>query len=391
VSTGMMLQFRATLSYEPLGVVGVIGPWNMPMMTPMGSIAFALAAGNTVVFKPSELTPLTGRALVEAGQAVLPEGVLQVVTGDGVTGHALSSSAVDKVAFTGSTATGRKVVMAAAQNLTPVVMELGGKDPMIVTAKANLDEAARAAVYGSVALTGQACVSVERIYVEDPVYDAFVERVVAGTRSVTAGDTTQCHIGAMTRPEQIEVVRTQVMDALSRGARALVGGLDSIGQPFVEPIVLVDVTPDMQVMREETFGPVVCIMRVRDVEHAIALANDTTYGLGASVFAGPDGEAIAARLRTGMAAVGCVWAPVLISSLPFGGVSDSGFGRIHGDDGLREFARPKATAIKRRGMPSPLEFKEPGSDIAVMRRTTRVLWASGWMDRIGEWLRLIGF
>src|SRR5581483_11620515 len=277
----LMKAKRAYTSYIPRGVIGVIGPWNFPFSLTIGEAIPALMAGNAVVIKPSEVTP--GSALIGgelARQAGLPDGLLQVVTGFGETGQHLIDF-VDMVSFTGSVETGRKVAARCGQLLKPVTLELGGKDPMIVLRDANLERAANACVYGGLANAGQVCVSVERVYVEAPVYDEFVAKVVDKVKQVRQGppEAGAVEVGSMTFPPQIDKVERHVNDAVARGARVLAGGKRRTDLPglFFEPTVLVDVTHDMDVMRDETFGPVIPIMRVRDEDEAVRLANDSRY------------------------------------------------------------------------------------------------------------------
>jgi acyl-CoA reductase-like NAD-dependent aldehyde dehydrogenase len=387
VSAGILANFRAVIHYLPLGVVGVIGPWNYPLFTPMGSISSALAAGNAVVFKPSELTPLVGMEIAAIAAASLGHpDLVQVVTGYGATGSALARAGVDKVSFTGSTATGRKVMAAAAETLTPVLMELGGKDPMIVAADADVDEAAEAAVYGALTNAGQTCISIERVYVAAPIYDRFVDRVVDLARAVRPGQ----DIGPMTRPEQVDVVREHVRDAVDRGARALVGGPDAVDGAFVSPTVLVDVTDDMRVMREETFGPVLPIMRVADTDEALRRANALPYGLGSAVFGKQGVRALAGALRTGMTSINATLAFAAMPSLPFGGVGESGFGRIHGDDGLREFVRVHSVAEARFGLPKSLDLlslRQAEGTYERLRMLIDQLYGGGAVDKAGSLLR----
>lgn len=389
VKTGLMANIRATISYHPLGVIGVIGPWNYPLFTPMGSIGYALAAGNTVVFKPSELTPLIGKLLEEIAADSLPDrNILQTVTGDGRTGGALASSHVDKLAFTGSAATGRKVMAAAAENLTPVVMELGGKDPMIVAADADAGVAARYAVYGSLTNAGQACVSVERCYVVGDNYDSFVEAATdAASKVKVGGDDAQ--IGAITRPQQVDIIRDHLEDAITKGAKVLSGGPGKITGNFVEPTVLVDVTDDMKIMREETFGPVLPIIRVDSAEEAIERANDTDYGLGSSVFGQAGIVEMAERIKSGMTSINSVMAFSAIPSLPFGGIGESGFGRIHGDEGLKEFSRTKAIAEQKFSVPGlTMEFApNQKSATSLMKTLTKQAFGGGVVDRLQERMR----
>jgi acyl-CoA reductase-like NAD-dependent aldehyde dehydrogenase len=389
VSPGLLANYRATVSYHPLGVIGVIGPWNYPIFTPMGSIAYALAAGNTVVFKPSELTPLVGVKIGEiAARSIAIPNVLQVVTGAGATGGALAKAAVDKIAFTGSTATGKKVMQAAAERLTPVLMELGGKDPMIVTEDADVAKAAEAAVFGALTNAGQACISVERVYVHESIYDRFVEKVVEEVRNVKVGGD-DGHLGAMTSPQQVGIVKAHLEDAVARGAKALTGGPAAISGNFIQPTVLVDVTPEMKVMAEETFGPVIPIVKVRSTEEAVQAANATRFGLGSAVF-GKRAREIADRIRAGMTSVNSVMAFSAITSLPFGGIGDSGFGRIHGDEGIKEFTRTKATAEEAFALPMNLmSFRLPKGTYERIRGMIKTLYGDGAVSKAQDFLRRI--
>jgi acyl-CoA reductase-like NAD-dependent aldehyde dehydrogenase len=350
VSTWPVVVKKATVNYAPYGVVGVISPWNYPLTVPMQAIASALGAGNAVVLKPSELTPLTGVLL---GEAVASAGrdLVHVVTGDGRTGEALVRSGVDKVSFTGSPLTGRRIMAAAADTLTPVVMELGGKDPMIVCADADLDRAARAAVAGAFSNAGQTCIAVERALAVESVYEPFLERVVAATRSLRQGTEPDAHVGAITRPPQIDVIERRLKDAVARGARVLVGGgrRDDLLGRFFAPTVVADVTRDMELMRDETFGPVLPVMKVADADEAIEVANDSDYGLNASVFTRDRAVArrIADQLVSGGVNLNDALLGAAIPGLPFGGEKWSGFGRVHGEEGLREFSRVKSVVEDR--------------------------------------------
>jgi acyl-CoA reductase-like NAD-dependent aldehyde dehydrogenase len=344
---------RLVLRYRPLGLVGVIGPWNYPLTNSFGDCIPALAAGNSVILKPSEVTPLTSLLLADGlRECGLPEDVLQVATGRGPTGEALID-AVDMVMFTGSTETGRKVMARAARTLTPVALELGGKDPMIVLSDADLERAANAAVYYSMLNTGQTCISIERAYVEASVYDAFVAKVTEKARALRHGVPAgpgSVEVGAMTHGPQVDVVERHVEDARAKGARVLVGGARGAraGQWF-EPTVLADVTHDMAIMREETFGPTLPIMRVADADEAVRLANDSPYGLGASVFSGDvaRGEAIARRLDTGSACVNDALVNYYALELPMGGAKASGMGYRHGAGGIRKFTQHQALLVSR--------------------------------------------
>jgi aldehyde dehydrogenase (NAD+) len=368
----LMINQKATLSYPPYGVVGVIGPWNYPVFTPMGSIAYALAAGNTVVFKPSEYTPGVGAWLVNSFAEVAADPpALQLVTGYGDTGAALCRARIDKLAFTGSGATGRAVMATCAENLTPVLIECGGKDPLIVDADADLDAAADAAVWGGLSNAGQTCVGVERVYVLDAVADRFLELVRGKAAALHAGAGPDADFGPMTMPSQVDVVAGQIREALDAGAHPLVGGADSVAAPFIDPVVLTDVPENCTAITEETFGPLLTINRVPDIEEAVRRANATHYGLGAAVFSRANGRAIAAALRCGMVAVNGVISFAGIPALPFGGVGESGFGRIHGDDGLREFARPHAVATQR--FTPPIALTTFARTPAAMPRTLRLV------------------
>jgi acyl-CoA reductase-like NAD-dependent aldehyde dehydrogenase len=340
----------STLEYQPLGVVGVIGPWNYPVFTPMGSLAYALAAGNAVVFKPSEFTPAVGAWLVNSFAEVVPEQpVLQLVTGPGQTGGFLARSAVSKIAFTGSAATAKKVMAACAQNLTPMVAECGGKDAFVVAADADLDAAADAAAWGALSNAGQTCIGVERVYVAEGVYHTFLEKLAERVACIRPGADREADYGPMTMPGQIDVIEKHIADALARGGRSVVGGIASIRRPFVGPVILADVPEESRAVTDETFGPTVTVTKVADLDEGVRLANDSRYGLGGTIFSGNKKAAMAAArsLRSGMTAINSVVAFASVPALPFGGSGDSGFGRIHGADGLREFARPKAITRQR--------------------------------------------
>jgi acyl-CoA reductase-like NAD-dependent aldehyde dehydrogenase len=370
VHAGLLAANQAcTLEYPPLGVVGVIGPWNYPVFTPMGSIAYALAAGNAVVFKPSEYTPGVGHWLADTfAEAVTGPPVFQVITGLGETGAALCRADIDKLAFTGSSATGRKVMAACAENLTPVLMECGGKDAMIVDDDADISAAADAALWGAMSNGGQTCIGIERAYVTERNYEAFVRELTSRARSIEAGTS----YGPITMPSQVKIIERHVTEALEAGGRAVVGGLGSIRAPFVDPIVLVDVPQEASAIREETFGPTLTVTKVRDAEQAIEEANATGYGLAGAVFGKARAMEIARRMRTGMTSVNSVIAFATAPELPFGGIGESGFGRIHGDDGLREFARAKSITRQRFALPVPLmSFRRPAAATGVLLRAIK--------------------
>lgn len=377
VSPGfLMVNQAASVEYRPLGVVGVIGPWNYPVFTPMGSIAYALAAGNAVVFKPSEYTPGVGEWLAATFLETVGRPVFQVVTGFGETGAALCAADVDKVAFTGSTATGKRVMAACAETLTPVVIEAGGKDALLVDEDAALPAAAEAALWGACANAGQTCAGVERVYVHERVYDDFLAELLAQAKTVRAEEGGQ--VGPITMPKQIDVIRRHIDDAIARGGKALIGGPDAVGERFVQPTVLVDVPEDSAAVQEETFGPTVTVRKVKDMDEAVELANATSYALGSTVFSKSHGMEIAQRLRVGMTAINGVISFAGIPTLPFGGVGDSGFGRIHGPDGLREFTYPHAIARQRFKPAIALtSFKRTEKQEGQLVKVTKALYGRG--------------
>jgi succinate-semialdehyde dehydrogenase / glutarate-semialdehyde dehydrogenase len=371
-----LLNFQARVAYEPLGVIGIITPWNAPVYTAFCGMAYALAAGNAVILKPSEISAATGVYAAESfyqANPDAPDGLVSWISGFGETGAALCRSEIDKLGFTGSVPTGRRVMQACAENLTPVLLELGGKDATVVAEDADIDAAAQSIVWGSMWNSGQACVGVERVYVVEKVRDEFLAKVKANAEQVTVGLDELSDIGPMTVPGQIEIIRRHVTDALDKGGTALVGGLDSIQPPYVHPIVLVDVPEDSAAVREETFGPVIVINTVPDVEEAIRRANATDFGLASSVFSASHGEQIAAQLRAGGTTINSVMTFVGIPSLPFGGVGDSGFGRFHGDDGLREFTRAKATTRKKFNMGEDMQrFPRKKDDFDIVYKVVKL-------------------
>lgn len=350
VPSGWLLTKRAYTEREPYGVIGVIGPWNFPVLNVMRAVMAGLVTGNAVVLKPSEATPLSALRLRElAIEAGFPADTFQVATGDGSTGRALLQAGVDKISFTGSVATGRAVAREAADRLIPLTLELGGKDPILVLEDADPARAARAAANGAFYNAGQICVSLERAYVTAPVYDRFVEELVRATERLRVGPPEQqdADVGAMTLESQVDAVERQVQDAVRRGARVLTGGRRVEGGRFYAPTVLVDVAPDMDVMRHETFGPVLPVMKVADEAHALRLANDSGFALGASVWGRAGADRTAAALRAGMVCINDALVNGAVAALPFGGAAESGYGRVYGDDGLRELTRSRSLLIDR--------------------------------------------
>jgi acyl-CoA reductase-like NAD-dependent aldehyde dehydrogenase len=333
---------------EPHGLIGIISPWNYPFSIPATESISALLTGNAVVLKPSELTSMNGLKLASLlHEAGVPEDVFQVVVGDGSTGSALLNAEIDKLVFTGSVVTGRRIALAAAARLLPVVLELGGKDPMLVLDDADVDVASSGAVWGSFANCGQACLSVERCYVHRSLYDAFLEACVQKTKRLRVGNgiDPQTEIGPLIYERQLRNVELHVEDARERGARVLTGGsrLPEVGPNFYAPTVLADVTHEMHIMREETFGPVLPVVAFDTDEDAIRLANDSDYGLAASVWTRDRarGESLAKRIHAGTVMVNDAIACFGISEAPHGGFKASGLGRTHGRFGLEEMVRIK--------------------------------------------------
>ncbi len=393
----LFLTKKTRLVRRPLGVVGVIGPWNFPILNNAADCVAPLLAGNAVVLKPSEVTPLISLRLAELWRRVgNPADVFRIVTGRGATGAALVER-VDGVIFTGSVATGRKVAARAGERLIPCVTELGGKSPFVVLASANLERAAEAAAWSSYFNSGQGCIRTERIYVVESVADRFeallAERVRALRQRVPdpAGDEA-CDLGAVTLPRQLEVVERHLADALGKGARVAAGGkrrTELVGN-FFEPTLLLGATQEMAVMREETFGPLVAVMRVRDTEEALHLANDSHLGLNATVFGAPDeAMALARRVDSGQVIVNDVLVNYLVVDAPLGGWKQSGLGVRHGVEGLRQWTQTQAITV-RRPLLAPVErliakflaFPYDPRVLAVLRRAMRLLYRRGLVEKL---------
>ncbi|MBL9106806.1 MAG: aldehyde dehydrogenase family protein [Myxococcales bacterium] len=358
-ASGLLPHKSARVEYIPLGVIGVIAPWNFPFHNFFCPVIPALFAGNAVVIKVSELATWSSLEYVKIFEEVLTRRghareLVQVVTGYGETGSALVTSGVDKIFFTGSPQNGRRVMAAAAETLTPVVLELGGKDPMIVCDDAEVEQAVSTALFGVFNACGQMCVGAERLYVFPRVYDRFVAEVADRARALRQGPPlgeVEVDLGAMTMPRQLEIIQSLVDDAVAKGARVLIGGHVRHDLPgnYYPPTILVDVDHSMRITQEEQFGPVMVIMRVESEAEAIARANDCPYGLGSSVFTKDPrrAERLARGIQAGMTTVNDFGLAYMIQSLPFGGVKISGFGKINGREGLRACCNEKAIVTDR--------------------------------------------
>jgi acyl-CoA reductase-like NAD-dependent aldehyde dehydrogenase len=371
----LMANMSATVERSPLGVVGVIGPWNYPIFTPIGSIAYALAAGNTVVFKPSEYTPGVGMWMDESFNTVAPfAGIFTTITGLAETGNALCTSAINKLSFTGSTRTAKLVAAACATQMTPVVLECGGKDPVIVASDANIDRAVDATMWSAMANAGQSCIGAERVYVDERVADIFIEKAIALASTLKAGAPGEGNYGASTMPSQIGVISSHIKAAIKDGGKFAYGSMKSIQEPFVQPVILVDVSESSAAVREETFGPIIIINRVKSMKEAIELSNNSRYGLGANIWSKRQGKKIASQLQCGMVAINSTFSFAAISSVPFGGVKESGYGRIHGPEGLLEYTYARTVVRTRVNLPLKiLSFKRTAATDRLIVRASRLL------------------
>lgn len=394
--SGLLMHKAARVEYQPLGVVGVICPWNFPFHNILCPTVPALFAGNAVIAKTSEWTAWSAADFQAMFDEVLTKAgysrdLVQVITGDGETGRALVNSGVEKIFFTGSPENGRKVMAAAAQTLTPVVLELGGKDPMIICDDADLNQAVGSAMLGVFTACGQMCVAAERLYVFDGIYDRFVDAVVRRARSLRQGPPSQdaggqFDVGALTMPRQLEIIERQIQDAVKKGARVLVGGRrnPSLTGQFFEPTVVVDCDHSMDLVKQETFGPVMTIIRVHSEEEAIRLANDSSYGLGSSVFTknSQRAERIARGISAGMTVVNDYGIAYMVQSAPFGGVRISGFGRINGREGLRSCCHIKTVVTDKLPIHMPISlYPIRSGTFPMLDGAVRLFYGNGLRDR----------
>lgn len=336
---------KSYVEYRPMGPILIISPWNFPFHLSMAPMVSALIAGNSVILKPSPETIYIGKIVERIFKSLdFPKDVLQVVYGDNGSGFAskLIEMKPSKVFFTGSTETGKKILKQASEHMIPVDLELGGKDPMIVFKDANLERAASAAIWGAFTNSGQVCLSVERLYVQEEIYDEFISLLKGKIGEIWQGNEPYADMGCMTSLKQIDKVKEHIEDAKQNGAKAHSKGAMVDGNRFMPPTILTDVNHTMKVMREETFGPVLPVMKFNEEEEAIFLANDSEYGLGAYVFTSDSNKAsrVASKLEAGMIGINEVIIPVANIDLPFGGVKASGIGRYHGEEGLRTFTNP---------------------------------------------------
>jgi acyl-CoA reductase-like NAD-dependent aldehyde dehydrogenase len=389
VGTAPLLTKHAHKQYEPLGVVAVISPWNYPFMLPALPAVGALVAGNAVVLKPSEIAPQSGRllgVLLQEALADFPD-LVQVVEGDGTVGAALVRAGVDKVAFIGGGLTGRKVLLAAAESLTPVVLELGGNDVAIVCDDANVARAAAGIVWGAMSNAGQCCIGIERAVVAASVHDAFVTALRRELGRLRLGTGEDADMSRLIFPPQRAILDRLVDDAVAQGATAerwpVPPGPE--GERFYPPTLLLGATPAMEVNRSEAFGPLLSVMQVQSDDEAVAIANGGPYGLSPSIWTKRRGRArrLAARLEAGLITVNDHLVGFAVPGLPYGGVKGSGFGRLMGDEGLLEFVRVKSVAGARLTLPrEPQWFPYRPRHVALARRLLAVWYAPGFLAKL---------
>ncbi|MBC8293523.1 MAG: aldehyde dehydrogenase family protein [Proteobacteria bacterium] len=388
VSTHLLKTKKAISTYKPRGVIGMITPWNFPLTLTIGEAIPALMAGNGVVIKPASATPLCAELCCRlADEAGLPEGLLATVTGRGGTGDTLIDF-VDMVSFTGSVETGRKVQIRCAEQLKPTTMELGGKDPAIVCADANLDRAANGCVWGSMVNLGQVCMSIERVYAHEDIYDEFVDKVVNVVGQIRQGQGEDADVGSIIHPPQRDIVEDQLDKARASGATVLAGGTrPDMEGCWYQPTVLVDVNHDMEIMQEETFGPVIAIQKVKDDAEAIRLANDSRFGLSASVWSRDKEGAtnIARRVEAGAVCVNDHMIHMLIPEVPMGGIKESGIGRRNGEEGIRKFCSQQTIVIDRFGTnKEPIWYPAPKVLAGVLRKVLNLLYRSSWKNKLAS-------
>lgn len=371
----LMANMSATVERSAMGVIGVIGPWNYPLYTPVGSISYALAAGNTVVFKPSEYTPGVGVWLEEVFNEVAPfADIFTTITGLAQTGTSLCQSGINKLSFTGSTRTAKLVAAQCAAVMVPVILECGGKDPVIVASDADIKRAVDSTMWSAMANAGQSCIGAERVYVDESVADEFISRAVELASQIHAGAPGDANYGPATMPSQLKVIQSHIKAAIADGGTSVFGGPQSVKPPFVQPVILIDVPEDSIAMQSETFGPVIIINRVATMNEAIELSNASAYGLGANVWSKRKGKRIASQLHCGMVAINSTFAFAAIPSVPFGGVKDSGSGRVHGPEGLLEYTFARTVVRSRFYLPLHfLSFKRRPQDDRLVIKLTRIL------------------
>lgn len=402
VGSGLLVHKRARIEYVPLGVVACIVPWNYPLQNIISSVVAPLMAGNAVVVKASEAVAWsTARFQQITDEALKKEGfspdTVQIINGFGDTGAALVRSGVQKILFIGSVTNGRRIIEGSAEHLTPVVMELGGKDPLIVCEDADIPKAVHSALGGTFINLGQNCIASERIIVLDAIHDRFMAeltRIASQLRQGVPQKGGKVDVGAITTSQQIKIIDTLVQDALAKGAKAVVGGAvrEIGGGTFYPPTILVDVTADMRIAREEIFGPVMMIFRVKDEAEAIAIANSTEFGLHSSVITtDPErGRRIAGQLEAGATCINDFGLCYLNQDLPFGGVKYSGYGRMNGREGLRSYTNAKAVLEDRLPISvPPVLFPVQPQDYDKAKATVRLLFSSSLGDKLRNLLVLI--
>jgi acyl-CoA reductase-like NAD-dependent aldehyde dehydrogenase len=388
----LMPHRRHWVEHKPYGVVLVITPWNFPLVLSAAPIFAALIAGNTVIHKPSEFATQSGEVLANTlYEAGVPRDVFQLVQGEGDVAAALIRERPNRICFTGSVTTGRKVAAAAGEMLIPVTLELGGKDAAIVLEDANLDRTARGVAWAGMLNAGQACLSVERVYVMRSVADQLVEKMAAIINEnirLGPGSLSNTTMGAITTPSQLKIIAAQVHEAVDQGARVIIGGKtvkDRAGQ-FYLPTLITDVTPEMSIVKDETFGPVIAVIPVDSEAEALALANSSVYGLTGSVWTGDKtrGVALARKLNVGNASVNDHAMSASVPNLPWGGNGHSGYGRTRGDEGLLEMTTTQALSVERI-VPLPTEFfwyPYTPTKLGLLRRALRFLYGPTWRDRL---------